>query len=150
MKTNTNHTVDAPIGDVFDWLTDVESIAAVLERRHITVTRSDDAGPMTAQTQLQVVALIQGKTSKIEITVAQIDPPHRLVLTAKVGAFRAELTADLSQGTDVAVGAVVTAQSIAARMMLKAGALAQPRVVAAQQEIIDQYLAAQQAGSAGV
>ena len=124
MQVRVHSVVAAPPATVFAVTTEIgswpETIRAI---EHVEILTP---GPVGVGTRFRETRTMFGKTATEEMTVAELDPPHRLVLTAynHGTAYRAEhVFAREGDGTDLTLTFAGVPQSLLARLLAPIGYL---------------------------
>lgn len=134
MKFSTRQDIDAPIGFVFEALSDFEARERAALRHGIEVTRADDLTAPAPGLAWRATFALRGKPQLLEMRLQDYVPPERMLFLAETKALFGSLSLDLMnlspQLTRVIVGLELKPRTIAARVMLQSVRLAKHRAQA--------------------
>lgn len=139
MKFTAREDIEAPIGEVFDLLSDYAWFERAAMRRGAEVTRSEGrAGPVW-----NAAFTYRGKLRRVEILQDQIEPPTTLRFTLSARSVEGDLSVDLVElgrrRTRISVATEVRPRTLAARLFIQSLRLARGRVTQRYQSRIAQF-----------
>ncbi|WP_102225951.1 SRPBCC family protein [Acidimangrovimonas sediminis] len=131
MQFSTREDIEAPIGFVFDQLSDFDGFERAALRRGIEVVRTDrlsEPGPGMAW---RTLFTMRGKRRRMEVTLQGYEVPGRLMFDGESKNLSGELSLDLvdlsPRRTRVVVKLDVQPLSLPARIMLQSLRLAKAK-----------------------
>lgn len=126
MKLTAREDIEAPQDRVFAMMADFDSIERQAMRRGLDVTRTGD-GP-GAGMAWDVTFRFRGKRREAAITLADYQPPERMVFDTVSGGLDVTLTLDVvalsPSRSRINVTTVMAARSLSARLLLQSMKLA--------------------------
>jgi uncharacterized protein YndB with AHSA1/START domain len=129
MEFSTREDIEAPLDRVFAQATDFDQIERQAMRRGAEVRRlsGDHAAPAAGMGWLASFRF-RGKTREAEVTLAEYDPPNRMVYQTVIGGLETRSTIDfvaLSRSrTRVGVKIELLPRTLSARLMVQSMKLA--------------------------
>lgn len=128
MNFTTHKDIDAPIGFVFQKVSNFDSYERQALRRGAVVSRMDGNGPVRVGSAWDVAFTFRGKDRKLRASIAEIKAPESMVIdTAATGlssVATVELMALSPKVTRVSVAIELSPKSLSARLLLQSLKLA--------------------------
>lgn len=131
MQFSTREDIEAPIGFVFDQLSDFDGFARAASRQGVDVERLDRRSSPGAGMSWRCQFTLRGKSRRLEITLQEFEPVTALVFDGESrnlsGGLRVELTETGPGRTRVQVRLDVRPLTLPARVALQSLRLAKAR-----------------------
>lgn len=132
MKLSTTEDIAAPIEHVFAEASDFEAFERRALREGVKVTRQQ-AGPAQIGTVWDIVALFRGRNRHFTATLTALDAPDGYIVATKADGLiflaRCDLVALSPKRTRISMVIDITAQSLAARVLLQSLKLVKARLL---------------------
>ena len=132
MKLSARKDIDSAAVDVFPVLADFDSYEKLALRQGAEVQRLDRLPEPGVGSAWQVRFPFRGRPRQIDSHISVYDPPRRLVLEGKSGAFEFTMTASLAplsrSQTRLAVDLAIRPRSFSARILLQTLKLGRSRL----------------------
>jgi len=143
MKFSTKEDVEAPIGHVFEQVTDFDGFERMALRRGADVQRTDTLAAPGVGMSWSGSGKIRGKTRDITAQVTRYDPATDLCLSAQSDGFDIGLEVELvalSPGrTRMRVSVELSPRNLSARLLLQSAKLARRNLTQRYKERISGY-----------
>ncbi|QYK41879.1 MAG: SRPBCC family protein [Paracoccaceae bacterium] len=132
MKLSTREDIEAPIGFVYAALADADHWERAALRRGAEVRRLDTAPVPGPGSTWEVGFAYRGRPMKVNLRVADLQPPTRMEFAGTGDMVQGTLSVDLVEmgpkRTRIVVGVEIKPQTLAARLFLQTLKLARKRV----------------------
>jgi hypothetical protein len=132
MKVTSRHDIEAPVGFVFQTLTDFDSWERSAMRRGAEVVRTDKMTTIAPGLSWLVRFRFRGKDRKLTIRLTGIDPAARAAFALEGGLFNATSIVDLMElgqnRTRLVMVGEAKPKTLGARLILQSLRLARGRV----------------------
>ncbi|KJS40608.1 SRPBCC family protein [Roseovarius sp. BRH_c41] len=128
MQFSGKEDIEAPIERVFEEITDFQAFERSALRRGADVKRTDTLGAPGVGMSWHAAFKLRGKQRKVDVSVADYDPPNGITLGLMSASIEGQMIAELvalSRGrTRMTVTLVLQPRSLAARLMMQSLRLA--------------------------
>ena len=132
MKFSSREDIEAPIGDVFEMLSDFNLYERSAMRRGADVRRTDGLASAGVGMSWAANFTMRGKRRKIDVQLTSYERPNIMVFDSTAKGVKAQLTIDLValslNRTRMAVGLELTPTSIPARLFIQSLKLGKARL----------------------
>ncbi len=132
MEFSSKEDIEAPIENVFEHLSDFESIERQAMRRGIKVSRRASSSAALEGTEWEAGFVFRGKEMTADIKLEEMTPPEALKFAGKSGGLQTGLLIDLTalspRRTRMTVTAQMQPKTLSARLLIQSLKLAKVRV----------------------
>ena len=123
MKFSTREDIEAPLGFVFERLTDFEGLERQVMRRGLEITRKNPELGNSKGAKWELKVPFRGKLRELKAELVEVDPSGRINVFAKSGGLNMDVTFDLlalsPARTRMTVGYDVRPDTLSARILLQ-------------------------------
>ncbi len=134
MKFSAREDIDAPIGEVFGMLSDVERYERSAMRRGAEVRRSSDPCVTGLGMTWDIAFSLRGRRRKMALEMVQFEPPNRMKIAARSPNLASDFVLDLvalsPQRTRVAVALDLRPKTLPARLLVQSMKLGKANLIA--------------------
>lgn len=145
MQFTGKEDIEAPIERVFEEITDFQGFERSALRRGADVRRTDKLKTPGVGMSWHATFKLRGKQRKVDVTVAEYDPPNGIKLGLMSPSIEGEMVAELvalSRGrTRMTVTLVLQPRTLAARLMMQSLRLARNNLTKRFKVRLAQYAA---------
>jgi hypothetical protein len=128
MKLNAHHDIIAPIGAVFEALSDTVKWERASLRRGMLVKRRDGGIGLNAGARWDIQVTYRGRPRDLTLIAKEIAKPNQIIFEGGSNMFTALITVDLielsARKTRASLSVETTPKTLAARIMLQSAKLA--------------------------
>lgn len=133
MELTAREDIEAPIDEVFRAVSDFAAFERAVLRRGAEVRRTDEQGSIGAGMRWEVVFAFRGKTRKADLRIVEFNGIDAMKVLGHSGGieveFNVELVALSRARTRLDIRAVISANSLPARLLLQPMRLAHSNIL---------------------
>ncbi|MEQ8899145.1 MAG: SRPBCC family protein [Roseovarius sp.] len=143
MEFGTREDIEAPIGFVFEQMTDFKAIERAAMRRGAEVQRVDKMSGKGVGMMWDAAFELRGKTREIELELTEYDPPNGLVMASRStglgGRMVVELVALSKTRTRVTMNVELEPKNLTAKLLVQSLKLARKSIMSRLNERMIAY-----------